>query len=327
MVGHLTAYETPGMRPRSHALMLVGVEDSFVSGRVRGQNLTALLEAWLSETVGVKKTSSATQVPDFARGEEPDVVVVTYDWLVENQGTRSAARVAFQARGLGVPVFVVLPDGFWLRLTSNSSLMVAIAGGSQIILQDTQSSHEKFGTVKPSAPHFWTWPPCDAHAWQASTPWPSRAKTALLAGTGGGEYRQEVMAAMAKSLGRSGFATKSTTNALSWEEYVDLYKSAQVVVTTCRIHPTYLRGPKFYQRRIPAFAVTGRVWEAFASGNVLVTDDNPILLDLGFLAGTHFVPLPTEIREWDQWKPPAEAKLASIAEAGHELFLEKVMVT
>lgn len=84
MVGHLTAYETPGMRPRSHALMLVGVEDSFVSRRVRGQNLTALLEAWLSETVGVKKTSSATQVPDFARGEEPDVIVVTYDWLLEN---------------------------------------------------------------------------------------------------------------------------------------------------------------------------------------------------------------------------------------------------
>lgn len=328
VLGRFSPYETPGTRPKNHALVLEGGESSFVSGRVRGQNLTSLLHAWLSETVGVRKTSSSTQVPDFPFGEEPDVIVVTYDWLLDNQhvGLRSAARVAFQARGLGVPVFVVLPDGFWLRLTANSSLLVAIAGGSQIILQDTQFSHRKFGTVKPSAPHFWTWPPSHAQAWQASMPWSSRARAALIAGSGGGEYRKEVGARMEKVLGELGYAVSTTAHYLSWEDYLVLHKSSRVVVTTCRIHPTYLRGPKFYQRRIPPFAVTGRVWEAFASENVLVTDDNPVLSDLGFLPGTHFVPLPAEDHEWDQWEMPAECELKSIARAGHELFLEHVMV-
>ena len=319
---------TPATCANRRAVVLTGATDSFISGRVAGQDLTQLSLSWLKETVGFKDVQRTASLEDVCRTEMPDITLVTYDWLLEHchRPIRSVFELARQLRRLQSPAFVMLPDGFWLRITAMGSLIVALAGGSQIVLQDSVSSHTKFGTIRPTGPHFWTWPPHQLDEWKGAKPWSERKKLALLATGGGGPYRQRVVRQIEPKLRASGYQTRRTTNSLSWRAYVNLHRESRIVVTTCRMQPEYLVGPRYYQKLIPALVVTGRVWEAFASGSVLITDANPVLESLGFVPGQHYLALPDSSEsDWNEWHLPSDETLAIIAYEGATRFRDCVV--
>ena len=314
---------TPAISGKSLAIVLTGIEDSFASGRVAGQDLTNLSSRWLQEALSFKEVRWTEYIRDFSGYDNPDVILVTYDWLLENDHSpfRSAAKLAIELRRLHAPAFVILPDGFRLTTTAMGSLIVAIAGGSQIVLQDSVYSHRKFGTVRPTGPHFWTWPTSHLDVWMSPKRWSDREKLALIAGTGGGPFREAVMGQIEPRLNSVGYQTRRTDNRLSWPAYIDTHRQSRFVVTTCKMQPEYRVGPRYYQRLIPESVVTGRVWEALASGNVLITDENPILESLGFEAGNHYLPLPNLLEtDWSDWRLPSEETLATIAHEGNLHF-------
>lgn len=314
---------TPFACHTDRAVVLTGTQDSFESGRVPGQNLTDLAARWLGETIGFKQVRLADSLEHIPEDESPDTVLVTHDWLLENyqHPIRSALRLFRHLSRLRSPVFVILADGFWLRVTALGSLLVALAGGSQILLQDTVASHSKFGTLRTSGPHFWTWPPSHLRAWESGRTWAERSKRALIAGTGGGAYRRRVGEEIEPRLVGWSYQTTRTSFGLSWESYIQLNKESRIIVTTCKMHPDYFRGPLYYRRRIPILTATGRVWEAFASGNLLITDRNPVLEELGFKAGEHYLPLPDDVEAgWEKWSLPEDETLSSIASQGRKHF-------
>ena len=315
---------TPTSCLNRRAVVLTGVEDSFILGRVPGQDLSALSSRWLEETLGFTDLHWTSSLDSISQNEAPDITLVTYDWLLENKQRpiRNAFRLAWQLRRLHSPAFVMLPDGFWLQITALGSLIVALAGGSQVLLQDSQDAHRKFGTVRPTGPHFWTWPPSHVDAWKSRIPWREREKLALIPGTGGGPYREWVALQIERELTAAAYRTTRTRFHLSWDSYVELNRKSRIVVTTCKMQPDYLRGPRYYRKLIPHLTVTGRVWEAFASGNLLITDENPILEQLGFKAGRHYLPLPSPSETaWADWELPTDRILATIANKGNQQFL------
>lgn len=316
---------TPATCNPGGAVLLCGSDDGFATGRVAGQDLTRLTSLWLEETLGFQKVQSLTPLEYWQSTSSPDITVVSYDWLVQNIETpvKSAFRLAKHLRKVGSPAFVILPDGFWLRLTAFGSLIVALSGGSQIVLQDAVSSHKKFGTVRPTGPHFWTWPRSHVNAWHSNKPWGEREQLALVPSRGGGTYRHEVTPRIVAKLQGAGYETVSTGKGLDWDSYIDLNKRSRIVVTTCQLQSEYLIGPRSYRAKLPTHLITGRVWEAFASGNLLVTDISDELAALGFAAGEHYWPLPNGgPAEWDSWRLPAEFSADEIAANGRLRFLE-----
>ncbi len=318
---------TPASCRNHRAVVLTGLEDSFITGRVPGQDLTDLSLRWLKETLRFEEVRSTASLELVTQTEAPDTTLVTYDWLLENYNRplRNAYSLFRQLKRLKSPVFVILPDGFELRVTAFGSLITALAGGSQILLQDSEADHRKFGTLRPTGPHFWTWPPSHLDSWKSGKSWSERQKLALIAGTGGGPYRNWVMRQIEPKLLLAGYKTSRTQFSLSWDSYIKLNQDSQIVVTTCKMQPDYFRGPRYYRKLIPQLTVTGRVWEAFASGNVLVTNQNPILEDLGFRAGQHYVPLPSPSETaWADWVLPTDRTLATIAKRGNLHFRDCV---
>lgn len=314
---------SPATCGKLNALVLTGLEDSFISGRVAGQDLTDLASKWLRETVAFQEVRRTTSLGKISREEAPDITLVTYDWLLEHdhRPLRSVIHLVRQLRRLRSPAFVILPDGFRLKTTAMGSLIVAIAGGSQILLQDAIDSHTRFGTIRPTGPHFWTWPPSHLSTWSSNKPWLSREKLALIGSGGGGEYREWVARMIEPRLQSFGYQTRRTNNSLTWNSYIELHRRTRLVITTCKMQPEYLIGPRYYQERIPDWTVTGRVWEAFASGNLLITDANPILQNLGFLAGHHYLAIPSSSEpDWSGWHLPPDEALAMIAQEGHVHF-------
>lgn len=313
----------PSNCAKDRAIVLMGTEDSFRTGRVQGQDLTGLAGLWLTETLGFKELQLTKSLTGLSQNDCPDVVLITYDWLLENQKHlfQSALSVSRQLRKLQAPALVILPDGFWLPITAMGSLIVALAGGSQIILQDSVKSHKRFGTIRPTGPHFWTWPPSKLDFWKSGKAWSDRQKVALIAGTGGGPYREWVAEKIGPKLNSAGYQIQNSNYKLGWNQYVKFHGESQIVVTTCNLQPEYAVGPRYYQRLLPDSTVTGRVWEAFSSENLLITDPNSILEGLGFLPGVHYLalPNPTEI-SWSDWRLPSEVTLAKIARQGHQHF-------
>jgi len=313
------------VRPTSAAL-LVGRIDSFESGRVPGQNLTALTKCWLTETIGFGQVTEC-DFSTISAVAAPTMIVITPDWILDHidKPIRHGLRLIRISRKMNVPVAVMLPDGFLIWQTAFTSFIVAFSGGCQVLLQDTAEDHTRFGTVNPSAPHFWTWPPSHVDKWHNNKDWAGRKNQVLAARTGGGDLRATVVRNVADALEKEGYTIIPTNWELSWEDYVQLNLDSKIVVTTCSMHPDYFRGPRFYKVRIPKYTITGRVWEAFASNNVLFTNENPALEGLGFFPMVHYVPvqiclngqlLPVEI--------PGPDGLEGIAAAGSQRFRDLV---
>jgi len=326
-IARFTQRVSPASSPLDCAILIEGNQNSFEIGRVAGQDLTRLTRAWLTETLGFRRiTSSKFSLIDYT--QTPDVIVVTYDWTIENHHRPISAGIEMirAARRLKAPVFVMLPDGFWLTQTALASAIVAFCGGSQILLQDRGSDHAIYGTVNPSWPHFWTWPGSHLRKWRNPTPFRKRENIAWVAKSGGGEYRREVMPRVLQELEGAGFSVAESKRDLNWEEYIALNLGSKIVVTTCLLQSEYKVGPYYYQKRLPHYVITGRVWEAFASERTLLTDPAPGLVDLGFFPMEHFVPLPGESSEaWARWELPPSHELERIARNGHQRFVKFIM--
>jgi len=310
--------------PHNHdfkrAILLTG--DS--PGGFVGRNLTEATEGWIRETVGIGDVSRMDKHAFNRLAESPPLVVVAYDWL---QGARAhhptgaAVKLAIRLRKTKTRAWVMLPDTYRVEVSLSASIIVAIAGGALIILQSSENDAEAYGLPHVSTKHFWTWTPSALGEWGPEIPWVERDSVALFAVTTD-SYRQDVFHEMSGPISELGYRVVPTENLLTWSEYVNLNLRSKLVVTTCRLQGDFLIGPQRYRRLLPKYTVTGRVWEAFAAGAALVTDDNEILRTFGFFADEHFVGLPDPLSEKASWFLPEESELQRIAYAGHLRFIE-----
>lgn len=326
LISTFSGQVTPQSCKKDFALVLVGKSDNFGSGRIPGEDLSRVARLWASETLLFKEVRAVTVLE--AADRKPDAILLTHDWQLESleAGFRSAWEVIRFARKYRCPVFAMLPDGFRLDLTRRTSLILSLTGGSSILLQDNEREASKFGMIFPSSTHFWNWPPSRVSTWRSPTHWQDRDNIAVIPRSGGGDYRSLVADFMESQLRGAGFEIASSNHKLDWLSYIELQQSARVSVTTCVMQPWYFKGPRWYRNRIPQFTITGRVWEAFAAGNLLITEDNSLLRGLGFLPGVHFLALPSleEITEGKKFRIPDNSVLSQVASTGFEHFANSV---
>lgn len=305
------------------AFILVGTLDSISSERVPGIDLTNSLKNWvrssMSSTVIELITSLESLLPDNSKR----VIVVSYDWLITvnlwRGFFRETRRIGKEAKRLGIPIWVVLPDAFDLNFAIPASILVANCGGSTILQTNTAAEGEEFGLIFPSGPHIWTMPPSLLADFNPNMLWEDREPNMLLA-ISSDPRRKAFMYAIAGKFSKTEWIIKYSNLELSWPKYVTLVKSCRIVMTTCWMYNLHIVGSKKTKSKIPSMAVTHRVWEGFAAGCTVFTNSNNVFEKLGFKSGVHYVEI------WDEHVPvtdiqlPSEQDLREIAKAGHDLF-------
>jgi hypothetical protein len=251
------------------------------------------------------------------------VIVVSYDWLITVDLWKSffkeIRKIAKQAKRLGAPVWIFPPDAFDLNFAVPTSLLIAKCGGSTVLQSNTGAEGNEFGLVFASGPHIWTMPPLVTADFSSELPWEKRKRYILFA-ISSDPRRKALMELISNGLLESNWVTKYSNLELNWPEYVRLVKSCRIIMTTCWMYETHIVGSKMTKRKIPATAVTHRVWEGFASGCTVFTNTNKVFDVLGFKPGIHYVEI------WDQStsivdiRLPTDRELRLIAKNGHDLF-------
>jgi len=136
--------------------------------------------------------------------------------------------------------------------------------------------------------------------------------------------RLALFSAIKPQLERLNLQVIPTDHSLSWSAYVDLAKSARVVVTTHELQDWFKVVPSpWFRRRLPTHTITGRIWEAFATSSTLITANSQLIRSFGFVPGQHFVDVSSFISDGKNWSPTETLEyFEQVALAGHSLFTE-----
>jgi hypothetical protein len=312
---------------RRAVLILVG-ESGFQQGTVPGQDLTRATRYWCAETLGFESILEARNPGDLNKEDWQGLsaVVVSYDWLAsairdKRRAIRSLQLILASWRHR-VPVFVMLADTFWIRVVYVANFLTVLTRGCAIVLQNSESEARKYGLKNASAPHFWTWTESKRGEWQSSLAWTDRPQLALVAATD--SKRVALLPEIQAKLLELNLQTVATDHSLSWTDYVQLAKSARLVVTTHELQDWFKVVPSpWYRRRLPTHLITGRIWEAFATSSTLVTEDSELIRSFGFLPGVHFIELSGFTSKRMNWDPAETFEyFQQVALAGHSLFNE-----
>ena len=314
---------SPDFKVPNNFILLVGGEKNKGTRNLIGPNLTDGVVDWVNRKF---HPANLTIVDSLSKVEvvvPETVLVITYDWLISgplNSGFKiEIFKIAFSARARNIKIWVMLSDAFDQRHLIPASLLVAMCGGATIVATNTVEEAEKFGLIFPSGPHVWVYSDANVLEFKNGIPFQQRPRLVVLAGSG--EIRRlNLMILYANFLDSSGWKFVSTTQSLPWSEYMSVIKNSQITVTTCWLQQAHITGSTNNRNRLPKSTITGRVWEGFASGSVVVTNSNSVFDALGFVPGKHYLELkelPSEIHEVFLH---TSKELETIAKLGQDAF-------
>lgn len=224
-------------------------------------------------------------------------------------------------RRLSLPALIFLPDTCDPEVALITDLLTKKQGGATVFLQSTEEEARKFGYRNPATNVFWTWPSSRISAYEPLTQWKQRANRMVLASSFTDSSRRSLMTSSYQQVHQH-FPNWSAKydGGLSRRAYSQLMSQSKICVTTNTLPPTFVLPFKFYRQKIPAFHTTGRVWEAFAFGCLLVCQQTKNLEELGFLPGVHFVELGPPGEPLCNVTMLTDAEMKKIARNGQERF-------
>ena len=322
----ISKFSTP-YSPDSHApknfIILVGEEKSKDRRTLVGANLTDGVVDWINRKFRPINFTVVDSLDEVEVVIPETVLVITYDWLLSGplaSGFRfDIAKIAFSARVRNLKIWVILGDTFDQRHLIPASLLVAICGGATILASNTVEEGEKFGLIFPSGPHLWVYSDANLLEFRSAIPFQERQRLVVLAGSG--EIRRiNLMNLYSNFLEHTNWIIKSTNHSLSWADYMSVIKNSQMTITTCWLQQSHVTGSTNNKNRLPLNIVTGRVWEGFASGSVLVTNTNSVFDAYGFEPGKHYLVLEESPSEIHKVFLHTSRELETIAKLGQDHF-------
>lgn len=232
--------------------------------------------------------------------------------------------LALHLRKQGIPAVIFLPDTFYPDAAIVASLLAGLTQGATVFLQNSKAEADHFGYPNPIGPIFWTWPPSRAGTKTTTTSWIDRRDSYLVpAGNTGGTSRLLLAKRFLEHMSSAnGYTALITDGSLSNEEYNSALRLCKLSMTTNYVQDNFFVGPKSYRERISATTTTGRVWEAFARGQVLICNETQVLKDLGFVAGVHYLELRSVLNSSSPLLGLTDSQLQQMAELGQSLFLD-----
>lgn len=298
-----------------------------------GPNLSELGKFWFSEVTGANVIECNRDFKLTIR-QDASSIFATFA-SVTPAGPRKViylARVlmfALHLRKKKIPAVVFVPDTYYLDAAIVSSLLVGLTQGATVFLQNSSSEASNFGYPNAIWPIFWTWPPSRAGNLDATPSWSSRKDICLLPGGNTGGTARSIMASefSEQLLSDKRFSTFVTDGSLSKTEYLSALDVAKLSMTTNYVQDNFNIGWKAYRERMTDETTTGRVWEAFSRGQVLVCNKTRVLNELGFFPGVHYVELVSLLDGSFPLSRFTDSQLERIAAAGQGRFRELLKTT
>lgn len=276
---------------------------------------------WIKHTLEITDLEVSQKSPR----ESSEVVIVTLDWLKLKSSHIflfiPTIMFALKLKRRNQKVWILPLDTFNLQWTIPSCILSAVCGGAVILQSNTSQEAQRFGLVFPSGPHLWTLNKSNFSLFYSNLPWNERNRIAVFAKSGD-DIRIEIYDKYHKFIELQNYQVRTTSHELDWQKYRDLIKSSRICINTSLLQKVVFDRVGKLARNLPKNVVTFRIWEAFCSGSVVITNVNPVLGELGFLPQTHYLDLDALLSV--KLSLPDEAELMEIATRGQKRFLEVI---
>ena len=274
-------------------------------------------ESWARSTLKIKDvqiTSNSTNI-------KSEVVIITGDWF---KGTKPhlkffipAFRLAKKIEKQNLPIWFMAGDTYNLHLIIAASILVSRCGGAVVLQQNTRMEALAFGIPFPSGPHLWLLNPENVYLFESEIKWEDRKPIVLFAATGD-DKRRKFLNQTEDFLTNLGWEVVPGNQQFDWVTYRDVNKNTCINLTLSLRQSAVDKRLRFLKTRASEFTVSSRVFEGFCSGSLVVTNSNPVLSELGFESGTHY--LDVTLIANSSFLSPTNKRLCEIANAGHQLF-------
>jgi hypothetical protein len=150
--------------------------------------------------------------------------------------------------------------------------------------------------------------------------WEEKGNICLLAsGQSATSVRIQNINKLAEKMRSVNVEVKYSNGVLSEGQYIEQIALTKFYATTNLVQDTFLFGPGYYRKRMSQTTITGRTWDAFAGGVVLITNNCEVLAELGFIPGVHFLDLDKIISD-NFYILPHDSDLKIMASKSHILL-------
>lgn len=290
------------------------------TAHVRGANLQNQLVTWLTEA-GAEVTVVNFSMHKQSVPRESDGIAIAYEVYKQFKSRKTIRHWSQPLLTRSLGILAPLPDTFDPRLNLLASELIRDRPGALLMLQNTAEECGAFGLSRVTQPTPWTWPRSSFQAWRGDLPWIERPRLALVAGSGGSQ-RLRRLAPVEAMLSAANYSVGKTDYSLSWPDYVSQVRNCRIVATTNLTQEIYSNSI-LLSRRISPTTMTGRSWEAFASGALLIANEAGVLTGLGFLPEEHYIPIGS-LTAATFVGTGNDRALMRIAQAGQEQFFNFV---
>lgn len=282
------------------------------------QEFSGEIQVVTGDLSGAVANSERAIAVTWISGTPPQAAWFSYFWRI--------LRSAWKMRRRGLRVISVLPDSYIAEAALTASAISSLTGGWTFFLQSTAREASDYGYPYPVAPVFWTWPQARVEKYLPIQPWIERRNTCLVpSGSEPTSRREREMLSLETALKHSGVETIRTDGSLTKSEYQGLMRNSKFCATTNWVQEGFISNWRPYARKMPPTTTTGRVWEAFAAGCVLITNPTEVITEMGFKVDEHYLDLDIVISGRNRISDLSAEQLADIALRGHQLFLKQAL--
>ena len=267
-----------------------------------------------------------TSINDLPRESNNDSAVITWIAGVSHNFGQfpyflKILSFAIKLRRHKYPCIVMMPDSFYVDAAIISTMLTRITGGIHIFLGNSRGELEKYGYSNIVSPVIW--PPMIFKIVESNISkrkWEEKENICLLAsGESATPVRIRNINKLAEKMLAANIKIKYSNGALSEDQYVEMISLTKFYATTNLVQDTFLFGPGYYRNKMSQTTITGRTWDAFAGGVVLITNNCEVLAELGFMPGVHFLDL-DKITSDNFYILPHDSDLKDMANKGHVLL-------
>jgi hypothetical protein len=103
------------------------------------------------------------------------------------------------------------------------------------------------------------------------------------------------------------------------QDYINLLGTVKFYASTNFVQEVFHIGSKRYRKKMSDTTTTGRTWNAFAAGMVLITNETDNLKELGFVPNVHYLDL-IKIIDSQNFQLPQDDELSVIARNGRNHY-------
>lgn len=231
--------------------------------------------------------------------------------------------LSFRIRLKKMTIMVILGDTYYPDAAIIAQILTFMVGGCILGGPNTRKEMVQYGYSNAVSPVIFVeivYKILEADTSQI--PFNKRQNTCLVAsGPSATNIRRQFMERLTKSFKNTKYEISESDGSLSIEDYIAKLGNVKFYATTNMVQEIYWIGPQVYQNKISKTTLTGRSYNGFAAGLVVITNTCDALIEMGFIRNIHYLDL-DEIISNQRYIFPDESELSQIANNGRAQLIK-----